>query len=107
MPYVDESEGIHRRLECFGLALREARHRVGLTQMALEERTGVDQTLISRLERGKIAHFPLHRVLALGEALGRDLPLGTCPHDHHCVYRPQGTLPPPSKRVAMRYLFRS
>jgi transcriptional regulator with XRE-family HTH domain len=77
----------------FGELLRSARQRVGLTQMALEERSGVDQTLISRLERGKAAGCSLHRLLALSDALGRDLPFGVCPHDHRCQFGPPDRAP--------------
>ena len=39
-------------LERLGRAVRAARQAQGLTQMRLERRTGVDQTTISRIERG-------------------------------------------------------
>jgi hypothetical protein len=98
MPYTEVTPGIRERLELFGRALRAARHRVHLTQMALEERSGVDQTLISRLERGRAAHAALDRVLALQDALGRDFPLGSCPHDHDCEYRVAGVEPAADRR---------
>lgn len=40
----------------FGRDLRFARTREGLTQLRLEYMSGVDQTLISRLELGKAPH---------------------------------------------------
>lgn len=92
VPYLLDSggPGLDEGLVAFGLALREARWRTKLTQALLEERSGVDQTLISRLERAKAPHCSLQRILALQLALGRDLPIGCCPHDHDCQFRPQG-----------------
>lgn len=104
MPYLLDTEGlgIEESLVAFGSALRQARYRTKLTQARLEDRSGVDQTLISRLERGKAPHCSLNRILALQEALGRDLPLGACPHEHDCEFRPLGTSPLPSRRFDWR-----
>jgi DNA-binding XRE family transcriptional regulator len=40
--------------ETLGARLRRAREEAGLTQPALGERAGLDQAVISRLERGKV-----------------------------------------------------
>ena len=108
MPYLLGAEGlaIEERLVAFGLALRHARYRTSLTQARLEDRSGVDQTLISRLERGKAPHCSLNRILSLQEALGRDLPLGVCPHEHVCDFRPPGTPALPSRRFDWREVAR-
>jgi transcriptional regulator with XRE-family HTH domain len=71
----------------FGRDLRFARTQEGLSQMSLEGRSGVDQTLISKLERAKAPHVSLERLIRLHLALGDGLPLGHCPHDHQCVFR--------------------
>lgn len=65
-----------------------------MSQMSLEWRSGVDQSLISRLELGKAPHASLERVVRLGQALGNNFPLGHCPHEHQCLYRPDWRPPP-------------
>ena len=54
VPYSIRDITPHERtaLLALGRTMRRARLAHGLTQMRLEERTGVDQTTISRLERG-------------------------------------------------------
>ncbi len=91
MPYrtVDDPD-LDDLLIHFGEAVRQARLEAGLSQEWLERRTGVDQTAISRLERGRAARIPLARVLVLAEALGGLLPIGQCPHDHRCRWRDGG-----------------
>ncbi len=65
-----------------------------MSQMSLEWRSGVDQSLISRLELAKAPHASLERVVRLGQALGNSFPLGYCPHEHRCLYRPDWEPPP-------------
>lgn len=86
--------GAEEAIEAFGQRLREGRYRASMTQMSLEWRSGVDQSLISRLERGKAPHASLERVIRLGQALGSSFPLGYCPHEHRCFYRPDWEPPP-------------
>lgn len=50
----------------FGLALCELREARGVTQSQLEERTGIPQETISRIERGRIPSLPTLRKLAAG-----------------------------------------
>ena len=52
-------------LEWIGRWIFEARRRAGLTQKELEGMSGVDQTTISRLERGCLAGLRLYRLAAL------------------------------------------
>ena len=87
VPYlaVASTEWETQQLSWFGERVRQARHAAGLGQRAVAERSGVSQSTISRLERGKVAHLPLVRLLALAHASGRSLPVGACPHDHSCL----------------------
>jgi transcriptional regulator with XRE-family HTH domain len=57
------------RLE-LGQAIRGLRLYHGLTQQQLEEISGLDQTVISRLERGRRVHVRMSRLLALLGAMG-------------------------------------
>lgn len=52
-------------LDWVGRWLLEARRRAGLTQLQLERMSGVDQTTISRLERGRLASLGLDRLAAI------------------------------------------
>jgi DNA-binding XRE family transcriptional regulator len=77
------------RLLAFGRNIRRARRCAGYSQQRLSDLSGVSQTVISRLERGRAPRLGLERILALHEVLGGCLPLGTCPHDHSCIWKPQ------------------
>lgn len=79
--------GAEEAIAQFGLDLRFARGQVGISQMSLEGRSGVDQTLISKLEHAKAPHVSLERLIRLHIALGDKFPLGHCPHDHDCSFR--------------------
>lgn len=67
-----------------------------MSQTRLEEGSGVDQGLISRLERGLAPTTRVEKLVALSAALGRALPLGYCPHEHWCQWQPAP--PPPPER---------
>jgi transcriptional regulator with XRE-family HTH domain len=71
-------------LEIFGQRIRQGRHRVGLSQRQLANRSGVSQSTISRLERGRCIGLAFIRLVAICSAMGSDFPFGSCPHDHHC-----------------------
>jgi DNA-binding Xre family transcriptional regulator len=58
-PEVDDG------LELLGEALRDARIRQRMTQAHLERMSGIDQTTISRLERGKLDGMRLRRLALL------------------------------------------
>lgn len=77
------------RAEAFGIFVRRARQCAGLSQQQLADRAHVSQSLISRLERGRAGHVGLSRLLAIQAVLGGCLPLGFCPHDHPCIWRPR------------------
>ncbi|MEO7663650.1 MAG: helix-turn-helix domain-containing protein [Candidatus Limnocylindrales bacterium] len=53
-----------------GEAIREARRRRGLSQVALEGLAGIDQTVISRLENARPIGLRLRTFLRLLDALG-------------------------------------
>ena len=57
------------RVITFGHALLATRRHRRLTQMALERRSGVDQTMISRIERGLVPNTPLRRLVMLADGL--------------------------------------
>jgi transcriptional regulator with XRE-family HTH domain len=77
-----------RTLREIGVAIREGRRQHGLTQMRLEALSGVDQTSISRLERGLapgmkvsrlariLAVLPRSGLLGAGATRDRDIWLG-------------------------------
>jgi hypothetical protein len=73
-----------RALEALGLAVRHARGQTGLSQMSLEGWSGVDQTTISRFERGLAPSLSAVKLVDLSLGLRGALPLGECPHDHVC-----------------------
>jgi transcriptional regulator with XRE-family HTH domain len=75
-----------RALAILGRAVGMARRDRAWTQRELEERSGVDQTTISRIERGRIRGTELIRFAWIAWALGDALPLGGCPHQHRCAY---------------------
>lgn len=54
------------------LTLKQARTRCHLTQVALAEKTGLDQTTISKLELGKVPNPGIDTVLRLASALDLD-----------------------------------
>jgi transcriptional regulator with XRE-family HTH domain len=57
-------------MEAFGRSLRAARLRAGLSQAALERLSGLDQTVISRLENGRLGSLVFWRLASLIGALG-------------------------------------
>jgi transcriptional regulator with XRE-family HTH domain len=53
----------------FGRTLLATRRQRRLSQMALERRSGVDQTTISRIERGLVPNTPVRRLVLLADGL--------------------------------------
>jgi hypothetical protein len=66
-PYFAERN--HLALERLGQAVRRARERSALSQRALEGLTGVDQTAISRMERGLVPGMALAKFARVAVAL--------------------------------------
>lgn len=78
-----------------GIRFRRGRQQAGLTQRRVADRSGISQSEISRLERGKTPGMSAYRVFAIALALGPRFPFGTCPHEHRCAYtldRPENEL---------------
>jgi transcriptional regulator with XRE-family HTH domain len=69
-----------------GLRFRHGRRQAGLSQRDVEDRSGISQSEISRLERGKTPGMSAYRVFAIALALGDRFPFGVCPHPHRCAY---------------------
>ena len=67
---------------------RRSRRMTGLSQTFLEYRSSVDQTSISRLELAAAPRFCVQWLVLCGKVMGRNLPLGFCPHDHPCPWQP-------------------
>jgi transcriptional regulator with XRE-family HTH domain len=74
-------------MQRLGLLVLAGRQRMGVSQRSLEWRSGVDQTAISRLERGLAPRMSVERLTAISDTLGTAFPLGYCPHDHVCVWQ--------------------
>ena len=57
----------------FGRTLLATRRQRRLSQMALEHRSGVDQTTISRIERGLVPNTPVRLLELLADGLDASL----------------------------------
>jgi transcriptional regulator with XRE-family HTH domain len=79
--------GTRRALEALGLAVKHARRQAGMSQMGLERSSGVDQTTISRFERGLAPSLAAVKLVEMSLGLRGAFPLGECPHDHACRWR--------------------
>ena len=87
VPYQDpDSAGLAEMLAQFGAELRRCRHRSGLSQDRLASLSGVSQSSISRLERGRAPYAGLHLILRLSDAMAPRMPLAFCPHEHACLW---------------------
>jgi transcriptional regulator with XRE-family HTH domain len=73
-------------LRRFGAELRRCRLQAGISQMQLANRSGVAQSTISRLERGRVPGASMSKLVQLSDVLGRYLPFGYCPHNHVCTW---------------------
>jgi predicted transcriptional regulator len=63
------SPEIERGLTAIGVWIRVARRDAGMTQQHLENVSGVDQTVISRLENGRLLSIRFVRLAAIVGAL--------------------------------------
>jgi transcriptional regulator with XRE-family HTH domain len=52
-------------LDAFGRFIRRRRERLGWSQRVLEAVTGIDQTVISRIENGRFRNLRLHQIAPL------------------------------------------
>ena len=101
-----QSANVQRGLALLGHACRQARRRTVLSQRALEDRSGVDQTVISRLENGRLVSLRLVRLAALIDALdglglvGAPRPKRTPEEEAAFWSAPPDPSPPPMPAVA-------
>jgi hypothetical protein len=97
MPYRPLRDAYsHDLLVDFGRIVRAGRRRASVSQSRLESLSGVDQVAISRLELARAPAMRVIQLVRLGAVLGRNMPLGFCPHDHACVWQPPPLLRPAS-----------
>jgi transcriptional regulator with XRE-family HTH domain len=68
--------------------VKRARYLANKTQRELSREAGVDQGLISRVERAVAPWMRVEALVKLAQPLGRNLPLGYCPHTHPCAWQP-------------------
>jgi ribosome-binding protein aMBF1 (putative translation factor) len=61
----DQSWMIETGMELIGRWIHDARNRAGFTQAQLARMSGLHQSTISRLERGKLQGLSLHRLAVL------------------------------------------
>jgi transcriptional regulator with XRE-family HTH domain len=83
---LEEPWGLTDHLRRFGQELRRCRTQAGHSQTSRAEASGVAQSTISRIERGLAPRAAMVKLVALGAALDRRLPLAFCPHEHACVW---------------------
>lgn len=69
MPRKSRDVDLQRRLETFGLRVREYRTQAGLSQEALADRAGLHRTYIGSVERGE-RNVSLGNAYAIADALG-------------------------------------
>ncbi len=87
MPYqLPEHERDRRLLRRFGVEFRRCRLYAGLSQVELARRSGVSQSTISRIERGKAPSAAMFKLVKISHAMGHGFPLGFCPHPHFCSW---------------------
>jgi len=63
---------MHPNLSALGQKVREARHRLGMTQQQLAERVACSPEWISKIERGR-ASPSLQCISSIGQVVGADL----------------------------------
>jgi transcriptional regulator with XRE-family HTH domain len=85
-------------LRQFGAELRRCRRSCGLSQDRLAELSGVSQSSISRLERGRAPYAGLHLIVRLSASMGIRMPLAFCPHEHACAWERLDGLGNPIRR---------
>ena len=82
-------------LAALGRLILEGRRRNGLSRRSLEVLAGVDQTAISRMERGATAGIALVRFARVIAVLAGPPLFGRCPHSHFCEWRTGLSVQPP------------
>jgi transcriptional regulator with XRE-family HTH domain len=88
-------------LIAFGQYVKRSRYMASVTQRELARLTGVDQGAISRLERALAPAAKVENLVKLADVLGRDFPLGYCPHEHWCEWQPAPPSAPEDPRAPL------
>lgn len=87
MPYQrPEGKRDASLLRRFGVEFRRCRHYFGISQTELARQSGVSQSTISRIERGRASSASLLKLVRLSEVMRSGFPLGFCPHPHYCAW---------------------
>ncbi|CAN5574171.1 hypothetical protein BH23CHL6_BH23CHL6_08690 [soil metagenome] len=68
----------------FGALVRRCREGAGMSQRRVAAKSNISQSVISRFERGLAPGMTVERLVRISTAIGPNLPLGFCPHDHAC-----------------------
>jgi len=71
-------------LEQLGIYLRRARFIAGMSQQHVADAAGINQAVVSRLERALAPSMNVERLAWIEQAMKGAFPLGYCPHDHPC-----------------------
>lgn len=87
MPYQQpEGKRDLALLRRFGVEFRRCRLYANLSQVELARLSGVSQSTISRIERGKASSASLIKFVRISDAMLTGFPLGYCPHPHYCPW---------------------
>jgi transcriptional regulator with XRE-family HTH domain len=87
MPYQrPEGDRDWALLRRFGVEFRRCRVYAGLSQVELARRSGVSQSTISRIERGKASSASLIKLVRISDAMRAGFPFAYCPHPHFCPW---------------------
>jgi len=71
-------------LEQLGIYLRRARFIAGLSQQNVADAAGINQAVVSRLERALAPSMNVERLAWIEQAMNGAFPIGYCPHEHPC-----------------------
>ena len=74
-------------LEQLGIYVRRARYIAGMSQQKVAVAAGINQAVVSRLERALAPSMNVERLAWIEQAMNGAFPLGYCPHDHPCRWR--------------------
>ena len=87
---------IEEELIRIGAEERQRRQRAGLTQRALEALTGIDQTTISKMERGRLPGLRMHHLARIRLACRTGKHVGPTYGPRESTQRARGTSAKPA-----------